>query len=234
MFTVLIYSLIAGASIPLGAWIARQKVVMPRWKELEWRHTIIAFGAGALLSAVALVLVPEGTEAVSPWTALISFAAGAAIMRATDAAIARSGSQKAQFLAMLSDFVPEAIAMGALFAFSPQSAPLLALLIALQNVPEAFNAYHEAADNSDENEEQLIRKFSLLALAGPICALLGYFFLSNQPEITGIMMCAAAGGILYLLFQDIAPQVRLEHSNRPPMGAVAGFALGLAGDLFMG
>lgn len=47
-------------------------------------------------------------------------------------------------------------------------------------------------------------------------------------------MCAAAGGILFLMFQDIAPQVRLEKRLAPPMAAIAGFALGLAGDILIG
>ena len=44
-------------------------------------------------------------------------------------------------------------------------------------------------------------------------------------------MLAAAGGILYLTFQDIAPQVPIETSWLPPFGAVLGFLLGLAGHL---
>ncbi|TRD17345.1 ZIP family metal transporter [Palleronia caenipelagi] len=233
MISVLLFSLIAGLSIPVGAALARLKIVLPDWKERELRHTIVAFGAGALLSAVALVLIPQGAEPVSPWIALGSFVTGAILMRAIDGAIARRGGQGAQFLAMMSDFVPEAIAMGALFSVSPEAAPLLALLIALQNVPEAFNAYHEAEEAGHDSHEGLVRKFTLLALMGPLCAVGGYLFLSGAPQVTGILMCAAAGGILYLIFQDIAPQVPLENDTLPPLGAVAGFGLGLAGELFM-
>jgi ZIP family zinc transporter len=42
-------------------------------------------------------------------------------------------------------------------------------------------------------------------------------------------MLFAAGGILYLTFQDIAPQVVLKNSRLPALGAIAGFALGLIG-----
>ncbi len=41
----------------------------------------------------------------------------------------------------------------------------------------------------------------------------------------------SAGGILYLMFEDIAPEVPLANTYLPPLGAVLGFALGLAGDL---
>lgn len=42
-----------------------------------------------------------------------------------------------------------------------------------------------------------------------------------------------AVGILYLTFQDIAPQSRLERHWAPPLGAVLGFALALVGQLLL-
>jgi ZIP family zinc transporter len=39
----------------------------------------------------------------------------------------------------------------------------------------------------------------------------------------------AAGGILYLMFQELAPQVSLKNSWLPPMGALFGFFLGVVG-----
>ena len=45
------------------------------------------------------------------------------------------------------------------------------------------------------------------------------------------IMVTAAGGILYLIFEDIAPQAPLDHAWAPPLGAVLGFALGLLGHL---
>lgn len=43
-------------------------------------------------------------------------------------------------------------------------------------------------------------------------------------------MLSAAGEILYLTFQDLAPQAKLDRHWAPPLGAVAGFLLGLIGD----
>ena len=50
----------AGLAMPVGALLARAEHIRPHWLENEVRHGIVAFGGGALLSAVALVLVPEG------------------------------------------------------------------------------------------------------------------------------------------------------------------------------
>lgn len=46
-------------------------------------------------------------------------------------------------------------------------------------------------------------------------------------------MLLAAGGILYPLFQDIAPMSRLRRHWFRPLGAVFGFALALLGQLLL-
>ena len=47
-------------------------------------------------------------------------------------------------------------------------------------------------------------------------------------------MAFAAGGILYLVFQDIAPQSRVAHHWSPPLGASLGFMIGMLGDRLVG
>lgn len=54
---LLILTAVAGLAMPVGAWLAAIERLKPRWLENEFRHGVIAFGGGALLSAVALVLV---------------------------------------------------------------------------------------------------------------------------------------------------------------------------------
>ena len=57
--------------------------------------------------------------------------------------------------------------------------------------------------------------------------LLGFYILSDHPTMPVAIMLFASGGILYLLFQDIAPQSRLKNHWAPPLGAVIGFCLAL-------
>jgi len=52
--------IIAGAAIPTGGFLAKVEMIRPPWLEAEFRHSVLAFGGGALIAAVALVLVPEG------------------------------------------------------------------------------------------------------------------------------------------------------------------------------
>ena len=148
--------------------------------------------------------------------------------------IARSGDSPGQFIAMLTDFLPEVMALGAIAAVGGSSTMLLAGLIALQNLPEGFNAFRERQAQSDVSSGRIMREFCALAILGPIGATLGYVFLAERPAHLGAMMLLAAGAILYLMFQNIAPQVSLKRSWLPPLGAVAGMSLGLAGHLILG
>jgi len=139
----LLLSLAAGGTIPLGAWIAARERIAPRWLEREFRHTVMAFGGGALLAAVALVLVPEGVRALDPITATGCFLSGGVAFMGIDRALARRAGPSAQLMAMLLDFVPEATALGATLVDGGSVGYLLAFLIGLQNLPEGFNAFRE-------------------------------------------------------------------------------------------
>jgi ZIP family zinc transporter len=225
---------LAGGSILLGAALAAVPRLASGWIEEEFRHTVIAFGAGALFAAIALVLVPEGAERLAPPWVLLAFALGGLAAFAADKALARRGGHAAQFMAMMLDYVPEALAMGALIAGQADTALLLALVIALQNLPESFNAYREIDQPEGPGRRRLLLLFALMVPVGPACAVLGLLFLGDAPALLGAIMLFSAGGILYLMLQDVAPQVPLDRAWGPPLGGVAGFLLGLAGHLTIG
>lgn len=222
---------LAGLAMPLGAALAR---MTERRLHAPTLHFITAFGGGALVSAVALVLVPEGSDALPAWIAVATFAAGGAAFLLLDRALAARGGSGAQLLAMLLDYAPEAAALGALFAVDPTTSGLLAGLIFLQNLPEGFSSFREIEDSARVPAGRIILLFSGLALIGPACAAVGQLVLSDQHGVLGAVMLFASGGILYLVFEDIAPATRLAGDWRPPLGAVGGFALGLAGHLMTG
>jgi ZIP family zinc transporter len=132
-----------------------------------------------------------------------------------------------QLMGVMLDFIPEATALGGLAVVSPETAVLMAVLIAMQNLPEGFNAYRELVNLPGYTSTKTLLFMTCLVMTGPLAGLLGYFFLSERPVILGAIMLIASGGILYLIFQDIAPQSRLEHHWGPPLGAVVGFCLAL-------
>jgi len=232
---IVLLTLLAGGAIPLGAVAACFEGLLPGWLDREFRHTVIAFGAGALLSAVALVLVPEGIAVLSvPWV-VACFGGGGVAFMLLDRRLARSKTRASQMVAMLSDFIPEAIALGAAFVSNAATAKLLALVMALQNLPEGFNAYREILDGGPVRRRgRMLAVFAALALLGPVCGLAGYHLLSDLPQVVAGVMLFGAGGIVYLVMQDLAPQARLERHWGPPLGAVAGFLLGVLGHMWVG
>lgn len=236
LFWLLVLTLIAGLAMVVGALIARLEDFHSDWLQSEIRHGVAAFGGGSLMSAVALVLVPEGIEHLHVSAAAVLMISGGGCFLLLDRYLAFKRTSASQLAAMLSDFIPESMALGAAFALGSESAVLLVALIAMQNAPEGFNAYREMVVPKGEGALGLWRKpnyiliaFTSMAFLGPAAAAIGYFWLATEPMVVSAVMLFASGGILYSIFQDIAPQARLEHHWGPPMGAVLGFVLGMVG-----
>lgn len=186
-----------------------------------------------MLAAVTLVLAPQGADHQPPSLVAFFFLAGALAFLGLDEWLAKRKTSASQFIAMLSDFLPEALALGATFAHSRESGVLLALLIAIQNVPESFNAFRELRGSMTVKASHLIIAFAMMVPLGPLAGLAGFWFLSELPSVYSAVMLFAGGGILYIIFQDVAPQVPLENRWAPPLGAVLGFLAGFIGDLLL-
>lgn len=231
---ILFVTIAAGSCIPLGGYIASFEHIRARWLEQELRHFLIALGGGILLGAVAVVLVPEGIASMQgSLLAIPILLLGGVSFFLIERALGLRRREMPQVMGMLLDYVPEAIALGGLVALGSPVAPLLALLVGLQNLPEGFNAFRELhALKRRSARRTLLIMWSLVAI-GPVAGLLGYFFLSGHSVVLGAIMLFASGGILYLIFQDIAPQSRLNRHWAPPLGAVVGFGVALFGDMLI-
>jgi ZIP family zinc transporter len=230
--SMLLFTTISGSCILAGGLLARVERIRPLWLEQELRHTVIAFGGGVLIAAVALVLVPEGLVYFDAplWGGALFLAGGVVFMQA-ERYLSSKAHQYPQTLAMLLDFIPESLAMGGMFALGSQSAPLLAILIGLQNLPEGFNAYREILAESDYRVKHALHIMTVMILAGPLAGVLGWHVAGTMPELVGATMLFASGGILYLLFQDIAPQSHLEQRWAPALGAVVGFCFAMLAEI---
>lgn len=224
LIKILIFSWLAGVMAFIGGFISRLEGSMETEKKQEMVHAIVAFGGGILLSAIAFTLVPEAMNDLSPNLMFITLCIGGIFFSIIDYLISKSGHSKAQFMAMLMDFIPESLVLGVVWIHNPHLGALLALFIGLQNLPEGFNAFRELNEGNSRNT--LINLF-LISFLGPIFALLGFFVLKDSVFITSLILAFASGGILYLIFEDIAPaSVMLKHRS-PPLGAVLGFAVGV-------
>ena len=231
---MLLCTVAAGACIPLGGWLASLERIRPQWLENEFRHFVMAFGGGVLLAAVTLVLLPQGVAMVGrPWVVLAALLAGGVAFFALEHQLGKKKQDAPQLMAMLLDFVPESLALGGIFISGSASGPLLAVLIGLQNLPEGFNAYRELVAKGRPSVP-VLKGMAWLVLLGPLLGWLGWWLLAPHQEVLGGLMLFASGGLLYLIFQDIAPQAVLRRHWFPALGAVTGFAVALLGQLSFG
>lgn len=231
--TILLTSWLAGVAAFVGGIVARYEAFRETEGKQEALHAVVAFGGGVLLAAVAFALAPEAIAGLSTPTLAGTFLLGGFVFVAVDAELSRRVGSEAQLTAMLLDFVPEAISLGAVFGYDRRLGFLLAGFIGLQNLPEGFNSFREIAATGTSTRTAL-KALLAISLLGPAAAASGYFWLQESPELTAGIMSFAAGGILYLIFQDIAPQAKMRRHWAPPMGAVLGFALGMIGDKVLG
>lgn len=228
---IFIYTLCAGACIPLGGTLAYFEKIKSQWLENEFRHAVIAFGGGVLLAAVALVLVPEGTRHINhPLLSVITLLSGGVCFFIIERYLGTRNLQKPQFMAMLLDYIPESLALGGALAVNAKTAPLLAIFIGLQNLPEGFNAFRELRALENTKPFRILGFMCLIVPIGPIIGFSGWYYFSDKVYLVGATMLFASGGILYLLFQDIAPQSHIRRHWAPSLGAVLGFALGMLGN----
>jgi ZIP family zinc transporter len=232
---IILYSSFAGVTVFLGGLLAKyfERYFRDGLIKEEILHTSVAFGGGIIIAAVAFILVPKGMDILPLVPMAILFLLGAIIFFFLDRYIEKKGGTISQLLAMLMDFIPEAIALGAVFATDHNLGLLLAIFIGLQNLPESFNSYLDLRNSGYTPKKCLLILF-FLSFSGVFATILGYFLLSNMPQLTASLMLLSSGGILYLIFQDIAPMSKLQKSWFPALGVNFGFLVGMIGQKLLG
>lgn len=230
---ILLVSWLAGLAAFVGGAVACIEGSADTEAKREMTHGIIAFGGGILVAAVAFALLPHGLAVLAPGILAVTFCLGGALFCVLDIFLSKQGGTKAQFVAMISDFFPEALALGAVFGSDPRLGVLLAGFIGAQNLPEGYNSFREIKAAGTGSRAALTALLGA-SLLGPLAAGIGYLFLQDAASLTAGIMTFASGGILYLIFQDIAPQARLRKHWVPALGAVLGFCVGLLGKKLIG
>ena len=93
--TAVVLATIAGLAIPLGAVLARYEHIRREPLRGDILHAIAAFGGGALISAVALVLLPQGAHTLPDAVAVALFVAGGVVFYGVDKRLAQAGGRRA-------------------------------------------------------------------------------------------------------------------------------------------
>ncbi|MFC2069162.1 ZIP family metal transporter [Chloroflexota bacterium] len=226
---IVLYSFASGAAVILGGFLAKLKIIPENELGREISHGVIAFGGGVLVAAVAFVLTPKGIQILSLPILTSVFMLGGACFLFLDRFIAQHGGRAAQLMAMLMDFIPEAIALGAIFSTDRQTGLLLALFIGMQNLPESYNSFGDLRRSGFSPNRALLILIPF-SLAGVVASISGYLLLAGQQQLVASLMVFSAGAILYLVFQDIAPMAKLKNHWTPATGASLGFMLGMMGE----
>lgn len=231
---IIVYSMCSGITVFFGGLSARVLERHAGRKEYELlMHISQAFGGGILIAAVAFVLIPAGIRELEILPLAGFFIAGIFCFCYLDLKTREKGGSFAQIMAMMTDFIPEAIAMGGVFALDIHLGLLLAVFIGLQNFPESFNAYTELKERNGSSAKTLWVLF-LLSFSGVVAALLGNLFLSDLPRVIAGLMVFSGAGIIYLMFQDIAPDSKIVGRWAPAVFGALGFLVGVIGQKMLG
>jgi zinc transporter, ZIP family len=223
---------LAASSLVLGAWLGTVLHLHKRTLGL-----VMAFGAGALISAVSFELVEEaiargGTNVLTAGLAggaLTYFFATRALARMSAARGHGGGGGEASGLAITVgaaiDGIPESVILGtSLIGGGSVSIAFLAAVL-ISNLPEGISAASDLKRAGDTQKAILLR-FVWIALASGIAAALGYLLFDHfDPSALALVQAFAAGGLLTMVMDTMAPEAFDEAGLLSGLIAVAGFEL---------
>jgi ZIP family zinc transporter len=189
-------------------------------------HGLVAFGGGTMLAAVALVLLPEGLKSMDAVSAGALLVVGALVFLLLDEGIERRGGTGAQFVAMVMDFIPGSLALGAVFGTGGALGPVLAVLLSMNNVPQGFNSYKELREKH-WSPSRILGAIAVTIPIGVASGLFGLFFLPAHPVVLAGLYVFSSGGLLYLMMHDIFPVAHQRKHWWPTMLGVLGFLAGI-------
>jgi zinc transporter, ZIP family len=215
-----LWGLLGGGALVVGALIAWLTRVPPKVVA-----SVMAFGSGVLISAVAFDLMEEAVHAGGLVATASGFVGGAAAYLAANIVLARygarhrkrsgdqqpseqeqSGSGAAIAVGALLDGVPESVVLGlGLLGGGSVSLSVLAAVF-ISNVPEGLSS----AAGMKRNGRPARYVFGVwigIAVASAIAALLGYVLLgSAPPQVEAVITAVAAGAILTMIADTMIPE----------------------------
>jgi zinc transporter, ZIP family len=202
----------------------------------------IAFGAGALIAAVAYELVFEAFE-TSLHFAATGFATGAITFYGGDWLIDQrgghgrkrlkgpeplSGAARAIVLGTVLDGIPESFVLGASLQTDGVVPVAVVIGVFVSNVPESLSATTGLLQ-SGWSRGRLLLMWTWVVAASVAAAALGWWALDVMPVGGGAFALAFAGGALLVMLSDTLMPEAFEHGGREAgLLTALGFALGFA------
>jgi zinc transporter, ZIP family len=194
---------------------------------------VLAFGAGALISAVSFDLAEEGIDIGGPGWVALGLGAGALTYFFADRRLERGGSEAGTSLALgaLLDGIPEQLVLGIGIAAGDGVGVGLLVAIFVSNLPEAIggsadmrSAGHAAAG--------VRRLWWIIAGVCTLAGLVGYAIAdATSGDVQAGINGFAAGALLVMLVDSMIPEARSKGGPGAGLVTVLGFAVaaGLSG-----
>jgi ZIP family zinc transporter len=230
----LLWGLVAGSSLVIGAVIAMTACPPPRVTGL-----ILGFGAGTLISAISFELTEEAYSLGGADALTFGLAAGALAFYAGDRLIsprAESGmhprempeqdeSGKTLLLGALLDGVPETAVLGStLIAGTGVGVPVLAAIF-LSNLPEGIGGASDMR-TTGVPRRRVLTLWTGVALICAAASGIGYEVLASAGnEALALLQAFAAGGVLAMLAIEMLPAAHARGGREAGLMTVLGFAL---------
>ena len=236
-----LWGLLGGAALVLGAlvaWFVRvpQPVIA----------SVMAFGSGVLVSAVAFDLVAEAADTGGLGPTAIGFLGGALAYVGANAALAqrgarhrkRSGGQPSEeeqagsgaaiAVGALLDGVPESVVLGlGLIGGGGVSLSVLAAVF-ISNVPEGLSSA-AGMKSSGRSARYVFGIWGGIAVISGLAALFGYLGLGNAaPELIAVITAVAAGAILTMVADTMIPEAFEETRTWTGLITTVGFLVAFA------
>jgi zinc transporter, ZIP family len=216
---------LAASSLVAGALLGTVRPWPPRLV-----GAVLAFGAGALISAVSYDLVEEGSKLGDPGTVGIGLAVGAFTYFGLDRVVERrfAGGGAALALGAFLDGIPEQMVLGIGLAGGEGVSVGLVVAIFVSNLPEAIGS-------ATAMEKSGVRQKRVLALwfaVAAICALASCAGYGIADLVSGDLRAAidgfAAGALLVMLVDSMIPEATRDSGRPAGLLTTLGFAVATA------
>ena len=236
------YGLLAGGALVIGALVA-WFVTLPR----AVVASVMAFGAGVLISALAYDLVDEAETTGGLGPTLAGFLGGAVVYVLANVALARrgarhrkrsgdqqpserdqGGSGAAIAVGALLDGIPESVVLGlTLLSGQGVGVPVL-VAIFLSNLPEGLSSA-AGMKRSGRSATYVFGVWVGIAVASGLAGLVGVLLLQDAgPATIAVITAVAAGAILAMVADTMIPEAFERTHLYAGLLATLGFALSFA------
>ncbi len=225
---------LAASSLVLGALLSFTR----RWPARQI-GLVLAFGAGALISAVSFELAQEGLEVGGAGATGIGLGVGALTYYALDGVIARrcstgrgrrgrpQGSDTGTALALgaFLDGIPEQAVLGIALATEGGVGVALLLAIFVSNLPEALGSADQMRE-AGRSRETILRLWLAVAAICTAATVAGYGLAdAGSGDLRAGIDGFAAGALLVMLIDSMIPDARTEGGRAAGLVTVLGFAV---------